>query len=255
MRSSTVVTEIKYHRIKTMANTCMKQSCIRSIYAYTLYVRYVSTFYAVVFFLLIYVVVLNKRIYVSVIYVFVYWCVLWCVHGLLYWRATDVTLNINNRTSVCFYHLRHCGAILMIEYMFIRPHHTMKFIYLRCTVAFTYGVYKYTTVDINTPYKRFKSILWWFLLFIYMILSTDFYICIYLYVYVHGISYMYIYICISPIFYMYIRLYIDTYVCFLGITYWPHVCSHDCQQNAATSEHLFCLIHSKFSIRLETLVG
>lgn len=84
MRSSTVVTEIKYHRIKTMANTCMKQSCIRSIFAYTLYVRYVSTFYAVVFFYCVYVVVLNKHIYVSVIYVFIYWCLLLCVHGLFY---------------------------------------------------------------------------------------------------------------------------------------------------------------------------
>nr|DAT71524.1 MAG TPA: hypothetical protein [Caudoviricetes sp.] len=96
----------------------------------------------------------------------------------------------------------------MIEHMFIRPHHLMKFIYLHCTVVFTYVVYKYTTVDINTPYKRFKSILRWFLLFIYMILSTDFYICIYLYVYVHGILYMYIYIYISPLFlYIYTLIY------------------------------------------------
>ena len=98
----------------------------------------------------------------------------------------------------------------MIEYMFIRPHHTMKFIYLRCTVVFTYGVYKYTTVDINTPYKRFKSILWWFLLFIYMILSTDFYICICRYM--STVFYICIYTYISHPFFICIYVYILIYI-------------------------------------------
>lgn len=100
----------------------------------------------------------------------------------------------------------------MIEYMFIRPHHTMKFIYLRYTVAFTYGVYQYTTVDINTPYKRFKSILWWFLLSIYMIYSTDFYIHIYLYVYVHGILHIYTHIYFHLFFYTYNHILIHIFV-------------------------------------------
>nr|DAM64240.1 MAG TPA: hypothetical protein [Caudoviricetes sp.] len=29
-------------------------------------------------------------------------------------------------------------------------------IYLRSTVVLIYWVYKYTTVDVNTPYRRFK---------------------------------------------------------------------------------------------------
>lgn len=75
-----------------------------------------------------------------------------------------------------------------------------EFIYLRSTVVFAYGVYKYTTVDVNTPYRRFKSILWWFFTVIYVVYATDFFICIYLYVYIHGILYMYIYIYLTPIF-------------------------------------------------------
>lgn len=117
----------------------------------------------------------------------------------------------------------------MIEHMFIRPHHSMKFIYLHCTVVFTYWVYKHTTVDFNTPYKRFKSILRWFLLFIYMVYSTDFYICIYLYVYVHGIFSIYTYIS-HPYFYTYIRSYINTYVCFFKALHIDRTCvRHDLQ--------------------------
>nr|DAT98316.1 MAG TPA: hypothetical protein [Caudoviricetes sp.] len=69
MRSPAVVTQIKYHRIKNN-NTCcgyriehIKQSLIH----YHIYC--LSTFYTVVFFICIYVVALNNRIYVSVIYV------------------------------------------------------------------------------------------------------------------------------------------------------------------------------------------
>lgn len=67
-----------------------------------------------------------------------------------------------------------------------------------------------TTVDFNTPYRRFKCIVVGIFIAIYMIYVTDFYIYIYLYVYVHGILYMYIYIYISPL--LYIHSYIDTYV-------------------------------------------
>ena len=79
------------------------------------------------------------------------------------------------------------------------PHHTIELIYLRSTVVLVYGVYKYTTVDVNTPYRRFKLILWWFFAVIYVVYATDFFICIYLCVYVHGILYI-IHIYLTPIF-------------------------------------------------------
>lgn len=91
---------------------------------------------------------------------------------------------------------------------------SIELIYLRSTVVLICVVYKYTTVDINTPYIRFKCIVVVIFVVIYVLFSTDFFICIYLYVYVHGILHGYIYIYISPIFYMYMCSYIDTYVCF-----------------------------------------
>ena len=87
-------------------------------------------------------------------------------------------------------------------YSTIRYNHrimSIELIYLRYTVVLICGVYEYTTVDINTPYKRFKSILWWFFVAIYVLFSTDFFICIYLYVYVHDILHIYIYV-LPPIF-------------------------------------------------------
>lgn len=65
---SPVVTQIKYHRIKTN-NTCCGyriKHIIQSLIHYCIYC--LSTFYAVVFFICIYVVALNNRIYVSVTY-------------------------------------------------------------------------------------------------------------------------------------------------------------------------------------------
>ena len=177
-------------------------------------------------FICIYVVVLNNRIYVSVTSVLCLYGCSWVILLTTCGCKTTVspmehTFGFDMKTTTGF-HLWHST---------IRYNHriiSIELIYLRSTVVFTYGVYKYTTVDINAPYKRFKSILWWFLLFVYMILSTDFYICIYLYVYVHGILHMYIYIYISPIFYMYIRLYIDTYVCFFKALHIDRSCvRHD----------------------------
>lgn len=90
---------------------------------------------------------------------------------------------------------------------------------------------------------------------IYVLLSTDFFICIYLYVYVHGILPVDTYIS-HPYFYMYMCSYIDTYICFFKALHTDRSCvRHDRQQNAAMVEHLFTLMHSKFSIRLKTLVG
>lgn len=69
MRSPAVVTEIKYHRIKNN-NTCCGyriKHITQSLIHYHIYC--LSTFYMVVFFICIYAVGLNKRIYVSVTYV------------------------------------------------------------------------------------------------------------------------------------------------------------------------------------------
>ena len=84
---------------------------------------------------------------------------------------------------------------------------SIKLIYLRSAVVLVYGVYKYTTMDVNAPYKRFKCIVVVIFVVIYVLFSTDFFIYIYLYVYFHGTLYMYIYIYISPHF-LYIYVFI-----------------------------------------------
>lgn len=105
------------------------------------------------------------------------------------------------------------------------PHHVMEFIYLRYTVVLVYGVYKYTTVDINTPYRRFKLILWWFFAVIYVVYATDFLICIYRYM--STVFYICIYTYIShPYFYTYIHSYIDTYICFFKALHIDHTRVH-----------------------------
>nr|DAM64239.1 MAG TPA: hypothetical protein [Caudoviricetes sp.] len=69
MRLQPVVTQIKYHRIKTN-NTCCGYRLPHNTQTLIHYCMSLeSTFYTVVFFICIYVVALNKRIYVSVIYV------------------------------------------------------------------------------------------------------------------------------------------------------------------------------------------
>ena len=80
MRSSTVVTEIKYHRIKTMANTCRKQSCIRSIYAYTLYHLFVMCprFMRWYFLLCICRGIKQTYIYVGDICIYLLMCIMVC---------------------------------------------------------------------------------------------------------------------------------------------------------------------------------
>lgn len=115
------------------------------------------------------------------------------------------------------------------------PHHATELIYLRSTVALCYWVYKYTTVDINTPYRRFKCIVVVIFVVIYVLLSTDFFICIYLYVYVHGIlpidTYIY-----HPYFYMYMCSYIDTYICFFKALHIDRTCvRHDLRDRLQSS--------------------
>lgn len=134
----------------------------------------------------------------------------------------------------------------MTKHMFIRPHHTIKFIYLRCTVVFTYGVYKYTTVDINTPYKRFKSILWWFLLFIYMVYSTDFYICICRYM--STVFYICIHIYLTPIFihiYVHILIYIFVFSRHYILTarVFATTCKTACNQRTFVLFNTFKIFH------------
>lgn len=107
----------------------------------------------------------------------------------------------------------------------------LKFIYLRYTVVLICGVYKCTTVDIYTPYRRFESILWWFLL-LYMLYTPRIFSFVYIYMYMSTVFYICIYTYIShPYFYMYIRSYIDTYVCFFSRHYilTAHMFATNCQ--------------------------
>lgn len=179
--------------------------------AYTLlHLLFVHVLYGGIFFICIYVVALNNYIYVSVIYVLCLyecsWVILLTTCGCNTIVSTiEHTFGFNMKTTTGFHQwhstTRHNHRII-----------PLKFIYLRYTVVFVYGVYKYTTVDVNAPYKRFKCIVVVIFVVIYVLFSTDFFICIYLCVYVHGILYMYIYLYISPLLYM--CSYIDTYICF-----------------------------------------
>ena len=91
---------------------------------------------------------------------------------------------------------------------------SIELIYLRSTVVLVYWVYKYTTVDVNAPYKRFKRIIVVIFVVIYVLFSTDFSF-VYIYMYMSTVFYICIYTYIShPYFYMYMCSYIDTYICF-----------------------------------------
>lgn len=128
----------------------------------------------------------------------------------------------------------------------------LKFIYLRSTVVLICGVYKYTAVDIYTPYRRFRCIVVVIFVVIYVLFSTDFFICIYLCVYVHGILSI-IHIYFTPIFIcicVYILIHIFVFSRHYILT--AHMFATACQ-TAIHSEQMFDLIHSKFSIRLKTL--
>lgn len=114
----------------------------------------------------------------------------------------------NHRTYACFYHEDHHRFYQWVtNHRTNTPHHVMELIYLRSTVVFIYGVYKYTTVDINTPYRRFKLILWWFFLLLYMCYSPRIFSFVYIYMYMSTVFYICIYTYISPLF-----LYIYTFI-------------------------------------------
>lgn len=141
---------------------------------------------------------LNKRIYVSVTYVLCLyecsWVILLTACGCKTIVSTiEHTFVFTMKTTISFHQW----------YLTSRYNHRItftEFIYLRYTVVLICVVYKYTTVDIDTPYRRFRCIVVVIFVVIYVLFSTDFFICIYLYVYVHGILYMYIYIYLTPIF-------------------------------------------------------
>lgn len=149
---------------------------------------------------------LNKRIYVSVTYVLCLYGCSWVILLTTYGCKTIVlpiehTFGFTMKTTISFHQwhstIRYSHRIIFTE-----------FIYLRSTVVLICVVYKYTTVDINTPYRRFGCIVVVIFVVIYVVFSTDFSICIYLYVYVHGIIYIYICIYISPLFlYVYVFIY------------------------------------------------
>ena len=130
---------------------------------------------------------------------------------------------------------------------------SIELIYLRSTVGLICVVYKYTTVDVNAPYRRFKSILRCFLL-LYMWYTPRIFSFVYIYMYMSTVFYTCIYTYIShPFLYVYVFIYWYIYLFFQGITYWPHTCSPRPARPPATSEQMFDLMHSKFSIRLKTL--
>lgn len=106
----------------------------------------------------------------------------------------------------------------------------LKFIYLRYTVVLICGVYKYTTVDIDTPYRRFRCIVVVIFVVVYVLFSTDFFICIYLYVYVHGI------------------LPIDTYI---SHPFFIHICVHILIHIFIFSRHYILTAHM-FATTCET---
>lgn len=124
----------------------------------------------------------------------------------------------------------------------------IKTIYLCFVVGFVWSAYVYIPMDFLCPYKRFKSIICPRNFLIHICLSHG--VFIYVYTYVHLFLHMYIYIYISPIFYTYRFLYILLYICvfFQAIIYWPHTRPQPPARPPATTEHLFRLIHWKFSI-------
>lgn len=205
----------------------------------------------VVFFICIYAVGLNKRTYVSVAYVL-------CLYG-----CSLVILLTTCGCKTIVPTIEHTFVFTMKTTTGFHPWHSttrynhriipLKFIYLRYAVVLICGVYKYTAVDIDTPYRRFKGIVVVIFVVIYVLFSTDFFICIYLYVYVHGILYMYIYIYLTPIFIcICVHILIHIFVFSRHYILTARVFATTCQ-TAIHSEQMFDLIHSKFSIRLKTL--
>ena len=103
-----------------------------------------------------------------------------------------------------------------------------ELIYSRSTVVLVYWVYKYTTVDIYTPYRRFKCIVVVIFVVIYVLLSTDFF-HLYIFMCICPRYFIYVYIHIShPYFYMCMCSYIDTLICFFKALHIDRSCvRHD----------------------------
>lgn len=158
-------------------------------------------------------------------------------------------------TYVWFYHGDH-HSFFYQWHSTTRYNHRITFtelIYLRSTVALVYVIYKYTTVDIDTPYRRFRCTVVVIFVVIYVLFSTDFFICIYLYVYVYGIIYLYIHIYLTPIFIcICVHILIHIFVFSRHYILTARVFATTCE-TAIHSKQMFDLIHSKFSIRLKTL--
>lgn len=178
----------------------------------------------VVFFICIYVVALNKRIYVSVTYVL---CLYKCSWVILLTTCGCKTIVLPMEHTFGFTMETTTGFHLW--YSTTRYNHriiSIELIYLRSAVVLVYGVYKYTTVDINTPYRRFKCIVVVIFVVIYVLFSTDFF---HLYIFMCICPRYFIYTYIShPYFYMYMCSYIDTYICFFKALHIDRSCvRHD----------------------------
>lgn len=117
-------------------------------------------------------------------------------------------------TYVWFYHgYCHRFSSMAFNHTIQPPHHISKFIYLRSTVALYYWVYKYTSVDINTPYRRFKCIVVGIFVIIYIVYATVFYICIITYICLRYFTYLYIHMYLTPIFIcIYVHILIHIFV-------------------------------------------
>ena len=221
-----VVIQIKYHRIK-INNTCCGYRLTHNTQTLIHYCMSLeSTFYTVVF-LFIYIVALNKCIYVSMIYLLCLYECPWVILLTTCGRRTIVssiehTFDFTMETTTGFHPwyttIQYNHRIISIE-----------LIYLRSAVVLVYWVYKYTTVDVNTPYRRFKCIIVGFFVIIYVLYATDFFICIYLYVYIHGILHMYIYIYLSHLLYIHSYILIHIFVFSRHYILTAHVFATTCE--------------------------
>jgi hypothetical protein len=205
----------------------------------------------VFFFICIYVVGLNKRIYVSVTYVLCLYVCSWVILLTTCGCKTIVlpmehTFGFDMKTITGFHQW----------YSTSRYNHRITFIeliYLRSAVVLVYGVYKYTTVDVNAPYRRFECIVVVIFVVIYVLFSTDFFICIYLYICPRYFIFVYIHISLTPIFIcICVHILIHIFVFSRHYILTAHMFATTCQ-TAIHSKQMFDLIHSKFSIRLKTL--
>lgn len=195
-------------------------------------------------------------VYLRWIFLFVYmdndYC-LYCCLSDIYWPLWVVSKDVAMATLLV------CGQT---NKCFVYRHQ-------RCSIWYNHGIHRIITTDKNDLSAfcgGFRDVYiclytpWIFICLIHDLNAVYLHgifkyiyvypwIFIYVYTYLHRYLHMYIYIYISPIF-IHIYLYILLYICvfFQAITYWPLTSPQPPARPPASTEHLFCLIHWKFSI-------